>query len=88
MQIRIILLFTGFDIRIHVNMQPTFYLHYALQIMFLGSPGFAVKGCRIWGCERAYARPHPQIRVSTTGIPKEPVSYYYTDWCYDNTCEY
>jgi len=38
----------------------------------LGSPGFAVKGGRIWGCERAYARSHPQIRVSTTEFPKEP----------------
>jgi len=37
-----------------------------------GSPGFAVKGGRIWGCERAYARSHPQIRVSTTEFPKEP----------------
>jgi hypothetical protein len=26
----------------------------------------------IWGCERAYARSHPQIRVSTTEIPKQP----------------
>ena len=27
---------------------------------------------RIWGCERAYARSHPQIRVSITEIPREP----------------
>jgi hypothetical protein len=27
---------------------------------------------RILGCERAYARSHPKIRVSTTEIPKEP----------------
>jgi hypothetical protein len=38
-----------------------------------GSSGFAVKGCRIWGCKRAYARLHPQIRASTTEIPKERV---------------
>jgi len=31
----------------------------------------AVKGGRILGCERAYARSHPKIRVSTTEIPKE-----------------
>ena len=31
-----------------------------------GSLGFIVKRGRIWGCERAYARSHPQIRVSTT----------------------
>jgi len=36
------------------------------------SPGFAVKGGRICGWGRAYARPHPQIRVSTTEIPEEP----------------
>jgi hypothetical protein len=37
-----------------------------------GSLGFLVKGGRIWGCEHAYARPHPQIRVSTTEIPEKP----------------
>jgi hypothetical protein len=37
------------------------------------SLGFTVRGYRIWGCERADARSHPQIRGSTTRIPKDPV---------------
>jgi len=39
-----------------------------------------VKGGRIWGCERAYARSHPQIRVSTTEFPKEPQEFQKVFW--------
>ena len=41
-----------------------------------GSLGFSVKGPRIWGCERAAARSHPQIREFTTDIPKETEKSY------------
>jgi len=27
----------------------------------------------MWGCERAYARSHPYIRLSITAIPNEPL---------------
>ena len=40
----------------------------------MGSPGFAVKGGRIWGREwRLWRHSRPQIRVSTTEIPEEPI---------------
>ena len=39
-----------------------------------GSPVFAMKGGRIWGCKRAYASSRPQIRVSITAISGDPAS--------------
>ena len=35
-----------------------------------GSLGISVVDTRIWGCERAYARSHPQIRTSSRQILK------------------
>ena len=40
-----------------------------------GSIGITVVDNRIWGCERAYARSHPQIRSLTTENPKDPGKY-------------
>ena len=36
----------------------------------IGSLGIAVVEPRIWGCERAYAPAHPQIRTPSRKTPK------------------
>jgi hypothetical protein len=40
---------------------------------YSGSLEVAMVNFRIWGCERAQARSHPQIREFTTAIPYEPL---------------
>jgi hypothetical protein len=38
-----------------------------------GSLGITVVVPQIWGCQRAYARSHPQIWDYITEIPKDPI---------------
>jgi hypothetical protein len=45
---------------------------------YIGSLGFSVIVYRIWGCERADTRSHPQIRGFTPPIPIDPI-YHFTE---------
>jgi len=49
----------------------------------VGSLGNSVVDTRIWGCERAYARSHPQIRPPFTANPGEPKSLDKSEQLYE-----
>src|SRR4030065_1550741 len=44
--------------------------------LYQGLSGIRREVGQIWGCERAYARSHPQIWGSTPAIPRDP----YQNW--------
>jgi hypothetical protein len=52
-----------------IPLTPDKYNLFFLGVKTFGSLGIAVVKPRIWGCERASARSHPQIRILPREIP-------------------